>query len=172
MPYEAANVKIFPRQFLKLNKNGMPAFGLLVSSIIMQVFMCLVVTSKQVYLAALDLTSLMVLPAYLFSGIFLWKASLRQKLLPDTNGSRRGVLTFIGVMATLFCSYIIFATDWTLLLISVIFYMPGTYFYIRARRQYAPGQPVFHAWEKWLCAALAICAIAGIVLMLTGRAHL
>lgn len=170
VPYEAAQVKIFPKRFLRLNSKGMPAFGLLVSSIIMQVFMCLVVTSNQVYLAALDLTSLMVLPAYLFSGIFLWKASLSPKLLPQSQGSRKHIFTFIGVCATLFCSYIVISSSWTLLLVSIIFYMPGTFFYIKARKENAPGQPIFSTTEKIICAALAVCTIAGLILLITGKA--
>lgn len=173
VPYEAAKVKIFPKRFLSLNSKGMPAFGLLVSSIIMQVFMCLVVTSDQVYLAALDLTSLMVLPAYLFSGIFLWKAASRQSLLPSvTSRKQRTGYLVIGILATLFCSYIVLSSDYTLLLVSIIFYMPGTFFYIKARRQYYPGQKVFTGMEKWVCAALALCTLAGLILLVTGNAHI
>lgn len=166
VPYEAANVKIFPKRFLSLNKKGMPAFGLLVSTLIMQVFMCLVVTSDHVYLAALDLTSLMVLPAYLFTGIYLWKAS-RNGGLHSPKAHR---FTFVGVMATIFCSYIVLSSSWTLLLVSIIFYMPGTFFYIKARREYEPGTPVFSTAEKWICAVLAACTITGIILLATGHA--
>lgn len=172
VPYEAAAVKIFPKKFLSLNKKGMPAYGLLVSSIIMQVFMCLVVTSNQVYLAALDLTSLMVLPAYLFSGIFLWKAARSQALLPNVDKKKRNIYTFIGVCATLFCSYILVASDLKLLLVSLIFYMPGTFFYIKARHQNAPEEPVFTTAEKWICAALALCTLVGIVMLATGDAKI
>lgn len=172
VPYEAANVKIFPKQFLNLNKHEMPAYGLLVSSIIMQVFMCLVVTSNAVYLAALDLTSMMVLPAYLFCGLFLWKASQRGMLGSQLTGKRKALFTFIGVMATLFCAYAIYSGSIKLLLVTTIFYMPGTFFYIRARKQYAPNEPTFTPVEKWIVAGIAACCVIAIILLATGNAEI
>lgn len=166
VPYEAAKVKIFPKNFLKLNKKGMPSFGLLISTIIMQIFMCLVVTSDQVYLAALDLTSLMVLPAYLFTGIYLWKASRNGQLSKISNWR----YTLIGICATIFCSYIVFSCNWTLLIVSLIFYLPGTYFFIKARQQFANDEKVFTTTEKWIFVGLCVCSVLGIILLICGRA--
>lgn len=170
VPYEAAGVKMFPKSFLKLNSKGMPAFGLLVSTIIMQVFMCLVVTSDQVYLAALDLTSLMVLPAYLFSGMFLWKASRSSTLLPGLTGKQRAVYLLIGFFATMFCTYILISSKWTLLVVSLIFYLPGTYFYWKARKQFFPTEKVFKPWERILFIILAALTVFGFILLATGKA--
>lgn len=172
VPYEAANVKIFPKRFLSLNKKDMPAFGLLVSTIVMQVFMLLVVTSKQVYTAALDLTSIMVLPAYLFTGIYLWKASRNGSLQQPGSplADKRRFYTFIGVGATIFCSYIVFSSNWMFILVSTIFYFPGTFFYIKARHEQSLSQPVFTKGEKCICAIMSLCALAGIILLITGHA--
>ncbi len=176
VPFEAAQVKIFPKSFLKLNKKGMPAFGLLVSSIVMQIFMCLVVTSNSVYTAALDLTSLMVLPAYLFSGMFLWKCALSPKrqppLLAMASQRQRNFFLFIGVGATIFCSYIVCSSNIPLLILTMLFYLPGVFFYIKARHQYFPGQPVFATYEKWILAGLIALGAVGIVLAATGHASL
>ena len=174
VPYEAAQVKIFPKKFLKLNKKNMPAFGLLVSSIVMQVFMCLVVTSHSVYLAALDLTSLMVLPAYLFSGMFLWKCSLDSKRQPPliavASARQRNFFRFIGIGATVFCSYIVCTRNVSLMIVTVLFYLPGVFFYVKARHEYYPGQPVFTAVEKWILGALIILGVVGVILLATGHA--
>ncbi|MCM1317401.1 MAG: basic amino acid/polyamine antiporter [Bacteroides sp.] len=171
VPYEAANVKIFPKKFLSLNKKQMPAFGLLVSTVVMQVFMLLVVTSKEVYTAALDLTSIMVLPAYLFTGIYLWKASRNGSLAQSGILARKqNFYTFIGVGATVFCSYIVLSSNWMFILVSTIFYFPGTFFYIKARKEQGVGKTVFTAGEKWLCGIVSACALVGVVLLVTGHA--
>lgn len=172
VPLGAATVKIFPKSFLKLNKNDMPAFGLLVSSIIMQVFMCLVVTSKSVYLAALDLTSMMVLPAYLFCGLFLWKAAMCNKYIQFKDKRQKTRYCIIGIIATIFCAYTLYAGSLKLLLVTTIFYLPGTFFYIKARRQYAPGEPIFTPVEKWILGGLVACVVAAIILLATGNAHI
>lgn len=176
VPFEAAKVKIFPKKFLQLNSKNMPAFGLLVSSIVMQVFMCLVVTSHSVYLAALDLTSLMVLPAYLFSGMFLWKCSLDPKrqpaLIAVASPKQRNFYRFIGIGATIFCSYIICSSNVPLMIVTMLFYLPGVFFYVKARHEYFPGQAVFANYEKWILGGLIALGAVAVVLIATGHAGL
>ncbi len=53
----------------------MPGYGLLVSSVVMQVFLVMVMMADDVYMAALTITGMMVLPAYLSGGMYLWKES-------------------------------------------------------------------------------------------------
>lgn len=172
VPYEAANVKIFPKQFLRTNKSNMPSYGLIVSSIVMNIFLCVVVTASAVYEAALDLTSLMALPSYLFSGIFLWMESRKPQFTAGLTAGRKASYWFIGMMATIFCAYIFYSTQWTMLIISLLFYLPGTYFYIRARKQYFPGAPVFSAKEKILFGLLIAGSVAAAVLLIMGKASL
>ncbi len=176
VPNEAAKVKIFPSRFLKLNKKGMPGYGLVVSSIVMTVFMCLVVTSHKVYTAALDLTSLMVLPAYLFSGMFMWKCALKSNRQPPLikiqSAHQRNFYKFIGIGATLFCSYIVISSNISLLIVTVLFYLPGVFFYVKARHEYFPHTVVFSEGEKWLLWILIALGITGIILLATGHAGL
>ncbi len=71
VPYEAAVVGILPKAFKRLNRHGMPAFGLFASSIVMELFLLMVVMADDVYLAALQITGLMIIPCYFFTGLFL-----------------------------------------------------------------------------------------------------
>lgn len=170
VPYEAANVKIFPRQFLKTNASNMPSYGLIVSSIVMNIFLCVVVTASQVYEAALDLTSLMALPSYLFSGIFLWMESRKPQFSAGMSESRKWGDWIIGLFATLFCAYIFYSTQWIMLLITLLFYLPGTYFYIKARKQYYPGEKVFSRNEKILFGLMIVGCVAALILIILGKA--
>lgn len=172
VPYEAANVKIFPKQFLKLNSSNMPSYGLIVSSIVMNIFLCVVVTAQSVYEAALDLTSLMALPSYLFSGIFLWMESRKPRFSAGLTAGQKNWYWIVGAMATIFCAYIFYSTNWMLLIITLLFYLPGTYFYVRARKQYYPGEKVFTPKEKILFGLLIIGCIVAIILLLMGKATL
>lgn len=170
VPYEAANVKIFPKQFLRMNKSNMPSYGLIVSSIVMNIFLCVVVTAQSVYEAALDLTSLMALPSYLFSGIFLWMESRKSKFSEGMSDGRKTWYWIVGALATVFCAYIFYATNWTLLVITLLFYLPGTYFYVKARKQYFPGEKVFTSKEKFLFCLLIAGCVAALVLLIMGKA--
>lgn len=122
VPYAAARVGILPRVFMRLNRQGMPAYGLCFSSIVMTLFLMLVMTADDVYLAALNITGMMILPCYLFSGLYLWK-------------SARGASRWVGMACSLFCGWMIYAGGLSLFMQTSLFYLMGFGFYIAARRQ-------------------------------------
>lgn len=169
VPFEAAVVKIFPRQFTRLNSHGMPAYGLCVSSVAMQVFFMIVLMSDSVYMAAIEATSMMVLPAYLFSGLFLWKATYNKErylLMPSDAGVTRYRIT--AIVCTVFCLWFMYAGGLLLLLSTSLFYLPGTFFYMMARRQQCEargGQLVFTRAERWGFTFLCACCVASVILM-------
>lgn len=123
VPYTASKAGIMPRRFGQLSKRGMPVFGLTVSSIVMTLFLLLVMTADDVYTTALDVTGMMILPCYLLSGIYLSRKA-------DNRMHR-----MTGVACTLFCMWMIYAGGIGLFLQTSIFYIAGTGFYIKARRE-------------------------------------
>ncbi len=151
VPYAAAKVGIFPRRFLRLNGQSMPAFGLFVSSVVMQLFLCLVVTADDVYLAALNVTGMMILPAYLLSGLFLCKIS---------TGADR----LVGVGCSLFCGWMIYAGGVELFMQTSLFYLPGLVFYLKARREKGPGTPIFTPAELIVLAIMVGAAVFSLIL--------
>ncbi len=56
------------------------------------------------------------------------------------------------------------------MIVTVLFYLPGVFFYVKARHEYYPGQPVFTAVEKWILGALIILGVVGVILLATGHA--
>ncbi len=137
VPYEAAVVGIFPRSFLRLNRHGMPAYGLFVSSMAMQIFLLLVMMADDVYMAALQVTGMMVLPAYLAGGMFLVKISMNAQDMRQDRRSRRRRYRLVGVLCSLFCLWMIYAGGLQLFISTSIFYIAGTGFYLKARRDRA-----------------------------------
>ncbi len=146
VPYTAASVGIFPRKFLRLNARRMPAFGLFVSSVVMQVFLFLVVAADDAYMAALNITGMMVLPAYLASGLFLMKIA-------------KGKWRFVGLGCSLFCLWNLWAAGLDLLLDASLFYLGGFGIYGWARRQQSPQKPMLTQWEVVALAAMIIMGI-------------
>ena len=167
VPYEAAVVKLFPRRFLKINKKNMPSFGMILSCVIMNLTLCLVVTADSVYQAALTLTSLMALPAYLFCALFLCKDSLKPGCGDMTLKSRKKMI--IGTLTAIFCGYIFYSTGWQLLLGTLVLYLPGIFVFIKAHRQYYPHKPLLTRGEKPLFALLLIGGIVALVLIFQGE---
>ena len=176
VPYKAAAVGIFPRRFMTVNRHSMPTFGLAMSSVIMQFFLLLVVVANNVYLAALSITGMMILPAYLFSGLYLWKTasdSDHHRLISGT-GTCRNRLTAAGCV--LFCMWMIYAGGLDLLIMTSIFYLFGMGFFIKVRREQnseaVPTRPLLTKQEIWIFAAIVACAATSALLLATGRWHI
>lgn len=149
VPYSAARVKIFPRSFLRLNRHQMPAYGLAISSVVMTLFLLLVMTADDVYLSALNITGMMILPCYLFCGLFLFKSD------------RRPWTRFIGGGCAIFCGWMIYSGGLDLFIQTSLFYLPGLAFYIPARRQ--QGAKLFTRKEQ---IGLCLLILAGIYSLL------
>lgn len=128
VPFSAACHGIFPSWLAGGFNDRSSKRGLLASSVIMQAFLLLVVMAEDVYLYALNITGLMILPAYLFSGLFLVKISVTDYRQRNMLPYRRRHLAngfAVGVGCTLFCIWMIYAAGFSLLLQALCFYIVG-----------------------------------------------
>ena len=163
VPYEASIVGILPRVFQRLNRHGMPAFGLFASSIVMELFLLLVVMADDVYLAALHITGLMIIPCYFFTGLFMLKKA-------DTP-----FLRCIAIVTSGFCLWMAYAGGLVEMLMTSVFYILGIGFYIKARREKgaqatAAGSSapmIFTRKERYVMYALIAASAITVWLLLT-----
>ena len=157
VPYEAALVGIMPKVFTRLNRHGMPAFGLFASSVVMELFLLMVVMADDAYLAALHITGLMIIPCYFFTGLFLLKKGEGWKIKT------------VALVATLFCCWMAYAGGLLGMLLTSVFYLAGIGFYIRARKEKGTAAgPLFTTGEKWALAALSIASVISIYILVSG----
>lgn len=157
VPYEAALVGIMPKVFTRLNRHGMPAFGLFASSVVMELFLLMVVMADDAYLAALHITGLMIIPCYFFTGLFLLKKGEGWKIKT------------VALVATLFCCWMAYASGLLGMLLTSVFYLAGIGFYIRARKEKGTAAgPLFTTGEKWALAALSIASVISIYILVSG----
>ncbi len=154
VPYEASLVGILPRSFRRLNRHKMPAFGLFSSSVVMELFLLMVVMADNVYLAALRITGLMIIPCYFFTGLFLLKKA-------DTWPIR-----VLAIVTSLFCLWMAYAGGLKEMMMTSVFYILGIGFYIKARRENDPTAPLFSTYGKWTLCLLSIASVITILLFL------
>ena len=149
VPHEAATVGILPPAFKRTNRKGMPTYGLVASSIVMELFLLMVVMADNVYLAALQITGLMIIPCYLFTGLFLLKKADTLKI------------KLVAVITTAFCLWMAYAGGLTEMFMTSVFYLSGIGFYIKARKSDPnTAQCVFTRKEKVLVGVLVAASIA------------
>ncbi len=171
MPYEAAETGVFPRSFTRINSKGVPAYGLRISSLIMNLFLILVVVAGDVYMTSVRLTGMMILPCYFFSCLYLVRFSFRRRRRRFPRGweevpSDGWVTEFImGCLSTIYCIWMLYAAGPELWLTSV-FYIAGTGFYLVARKEH--GARKIRLREKLIFIFLCVTALVSVTLALRG----
>lgn len=155
---QASLAKIFPRKFSTLNRLGMPQYSLRVSSILMICFIVLVAMADDVYLAALNITGMMVLPAYLTSGLYLIKLIATGKW-KGSRSNRIRSLSF-ATISSAGMLWMIYSGGLELLLETSVFYAIGIPFFIIARKQYTPRESAL--FSRKTVAAISVIAFLAV----------
>lgn len=109
LPYAIAKDKLFPQVFMKLNANGVPAFGLAISSVLVSVFMCMNYTKGLVdqFKFLILLSTLSALIPYLFSTAAYMIIRLKHKV--DSTKVLYAAITLAG-LSFLFFMWMVYGT--------------------------------------------------------------
>ncbi|GAM62299.1 arginine/ornithine antiporter arcD [Vibrio ishigakensis] len=168
VPYEAGKVGEFPKFFARTNKNEAPVMALNVSTSFMQVCVLMVVMFENVYLAAINIASVIVLPCYLLSCLYLLKISINYQEL-GLKARNNGYVILSGI-AALFCLWLITAAGLEYQLLATILYAIGIPFfrYTHASRIKA-GEMIYSKSDKWIELILILLALVSVYLLFTGQ---
>lgn len=167
IPQSAALDGTFPKIFARENSKGTPSVSLWVTSIIMQLAMLLVYFSNNAWNTMLSITGVMVLPAYIFSTLYLWKLTEDGEYQKITQHGRFFAL-ISGVLGTLFGLWLIYAAGLKYLFMAFIFIALGIPVFMVARRENAPTEPCFSKGEKVVMALILMLACSAIYAFASG----
>ena len=165
VPFTAAQVKILPKRFLQENKKESPIFSLLISSLLMQAFILLVATAESVYMAAIEITGVMILPSYLFCGLYLVKIAFRGGI-PLKERRHLRYYKLVGILSSLFCLWLIYAGGLLLMLITSVAYLLGIWWYIEARRENKkPEEKIFARLGFVAAVAIILASTVSVIIL-------
>ena len=140
----------------------------------MEMFLMVVILSDDLYLSAVNITGMMVLPPYLMCGLYLWKASYRPAELGNPGRVKLARFRAAGVACTLSCGWMIWAGGVDLLLQTTIFYLPGAVFYMMTcnnGRHIMSKQAFLAAFsrgERWQLGLIAAGAVVSGIMLIWG----
>ena len=129
MPQSMAQNGTFPARFAKENDKGAPCFSLWITSALMQLAMLLVYFSNNAWNTMLSITGVMVLPAYLFSCLYLWKICEDETV----RGVSRWWARLTGILGSIYAIWLIYAAGLNYMLMAVIFIAAGLPIYLWAK---------------------------------------
>ena len=132
IPQAAAQNGTFPKEFAAENENQAPSVSLWVTSALMQLFILLVYFSNNAWNTMLSITSVMVLPAYFASAMYLWKLCEDHEY-PSGFYIRRSTALLSAVLGSLYALWLIYAAGLNYLLMAHIFMAIGIPVFIHAR---------------------------------------
>jgi arginine:ornithine antiporter/lysine permease len=163
--FVAAKDDDMPR-FLRRSKAGdVPSAALLLSTILVQVLLVVTLLSDDAFNFALDLTSaLTLIPFLLAAGYALKLAATRETYTERPEGRTRELV--VGVLATIYTAFLLFAAGPKFILVSFIIYAPASILFVMARRE--QGRRPFSAGELVILVISVVGAIVGVVALASG----
>lgn len=161
IPYLAGKEKLFPSWFAKVNKNGAPANSLWLTNGLIQVFLLTFLVSEQAYNFAFSLASSAILIPYAFTAFYQLKYSIQDK------AADRAKNLFVGIVASVYAIWMVYAAGIGYLLLTMLLYAPGIAIYYLVQKE-ANVKQVFTKTDLAISAALIVFAVAAIYGLVTG----
>lgn len=160
--HAAADEGSFPRAFAKISKKGVPAFSIIIATIVIEAVILIAHFDSSAYQMLLTIVGVMTIPPYLFSAMYLIKISKNKDsndFAVNTKHSRKSALA-IGILAFLYIIFMAYSAQIKYTFISFIFYAIGIPLYILARKQH--GKKIFSKGEIIFAVIIVLVAIYGI----------
>ncbi|GAF56724.1 LOW QUALITY PROTEIN: arginine/ornithine antiporter ArcD [Psychrobacter sp. JCM 18901] len=117
VPFTAAKYNAFPRIFTKQNAQGTPTASLLLTSLTVQLCLLMIFLTGKGYNTLVIISTSMILIPYFLVGAYLVKVSFAQ--------SERWSIKAIGLGASVYGIWLIYAAGVDNLLLSLLLYIPG-----------------------------------------------
>jgi arginine:ornithine antiporter/lysine permease len=163
--FNAAKTDDMPRMFARENQNKVPAAALWLSNGIVQLLVISTLFSEDAFTLMLKLASSMSLMPYLLVAGYGFLIARRGESYEARGNERTRDLTIAGI-ATLYTVFMILAGGMKFVLLSAVFFAPGTLLYFWARRE--QDKQLFTPVEWAVFLVVVVGAVIGIHGLVTG----
>ncbi|MEN2036445.1 arginine-ornithine antiporter [Staphylococcus haemolyticus] len=159
LPFIVAKDGLFPKWFAKENKNKAPINALLITNILVQIFLISMLFTDSAYQFAFSLASSAILIPYMFSAFYQLKYTIEHK------GHATVKQWAIGIIASIYAIWLVYAAGIDYLLLTTLLYIPGLFVYRFVQRN---NHKPLTKGDYILFAVIIILAIIGIIRLAMG----
>ena len=159
LPFAAAQSGTFPKIFAKENKNGAPVNALLITNILVQLFLISMLFTQSAYQFAFSLASSAILYPYMFSAFYQVKYTLEHRQQATTKQWT------IGIIASIYAIWIIYAAGINYLLLTMLLYIPALLVYSIVQKN---NQTRLIKSDYILFMIIIVLAVIGLIKLLMG----
>jgi arginine:ornithine antiporter / lysine permease len=164
VPHVAGRDGTMPTFFGRENARGVPSTSLLITNLLVQAFLVITLFAQSTYQALFFIASAAILVPYIFSGAYAAKLAITGEGYRE--GEYRTLPMLIGLLATIYGLWLVYAAGLSYLFMCAILYAPGIVFFVWARKE--KGERIFHPVEAVLAAALVAVGLYAAYAMWTG----
>jgi arginine:ornithine antiporter / lysine permease len=164
IPHVAGKDGTMPAFFGRESARGVPSVSLTITNLLVQAFLIITLFAQSTYQALFFIASTAILVPYIFSGAYAAKLALTGESYGSSE-NRTGAL-LIGLVATLYGVWLVYAAGPAYLFMCAILYAPGIIFYVWARRE--ANARIFYPVEAALAVALVALGLFAAYQMWTG----
>jgi len=154
--FASASDHTMPEFLRKENVNKVPANALLLSNLMIQLFLIVTLFNASTYLNLLYLATSMILVPYFFSAAYGLLLAVRGETYEKDPADKTKDL-LIGLIATIYAVWLVYAGGMQYLLLSALLYAPGAILFAKAKMEL--GKPVFTNIEKIIFAVVLAGAV-------------
>ena len=159
LPFIVAKDGLFPKWFAKENKNKAPINALLITNILVQIFLISMLFTDSAYQFAFSLASSAILIPYMFSAFYQLKYTIEHK------GHATVKQWAIGIIASIYAIWLVYAAGIDYLLLTMLLYIPGLFVYRFVQRN---NHKPLTKGDYILFTVIIILAIIGIIRLAMG----
>ncbi len=164
VPHVAGKDGTMPKFFGHENARGVPSTSLLITNLLVQAFLVITLFAQSTYQALFFIASAAILVPYIFSGAYAAKLAMTGESY-GAGENRTGPM-LLGLVATAYGLWLVYAAGLSYLFMCAILYAPGIVFFVWARRE--NGECIFRPVEAILAAALVAVGLYAAYAMWTG----
>lgn len=161
-----SKANLLPSYFAKVNRKKAPHVALFVTQILVQIFLFTLIFTNQAYNLAASLCTASIVITYSFVAAFQIKYSFNHRREPGTK-----IQLAIGVIALAFQLMGIIFAGLEYLLLAMIAYIPGIFFYWQGQKE--KHKYIKVVWHELLIIGFIIsCALIMVIRLIHGDLHI
>ncbi|MGW1844551.1 basic amino acid/polyamine antiporter [Streptomyces sp. NPDC001966] len=162
--FVAAKDDDMPRFLRRSNRADVPVPALLMTTTLSQIVLVVTAFSEDAFNFALDLTSALSLVPFLLAAGYAVKVAVGRGGGDRSPGTGRELT--IGILATVYTAFLLYAAGPKYLLVSLIIYAPSSVLFVMARRE--QSRRPFSPGEAVILAVSVAGAVVGVIALAAG----
>ncbi len=163
--FVAARDDDMPRFLGRQNGAGAPVSSVIITTILIQIMLFVTMASENAFDLTLNMTSALTLIPFVLAAAYALKLAVTRETYDEEPQGRNRELV-VGVLATVYTVFLLFAAGPRYMLLSLVIYAPGTILFAMARRE--QGRKVFSPTEAVIFAVSLIGGVIGVIALATG----